>query len=696
MTGMAEIKKIAKKRFLNLGCGQTFHPDWVNVDFSDHGGAVIAYNLRLGIPFPDDTFDVVYHSHVLEHFNKDEGGFFIAECFRVLRPGGLLRVVVPDLENITRAYLHELDAARQGSKSAMQRLEWMRIEMLDQMSREKSGGKMLEYWRQNPMPQEDFVLHRMGQEAEKVIRQFRALPASPNRNKTANTPLPPVNPDIAGSGELHRWMYDEVILKNTLEEHGFSSITRQLHNTSLIDGLPEYGLDLSASGSPRKPDSLFMEALKPVKAATTPRVAIFSSADSGGAGIAALRLQQGLQDIKFPAPMYVGSKKTASSNVHLGIGKGQAPLQTPEGYALLPACNKGGQFQKIQLAKYPGRPAGLEYFSFPWDGIKLQEMPFSEDLDIIHLHWIANFFDLPANAEAIGQRPVVWTLHDMRPFTGGCHYADGCRGFEKNCGACPQLGSNDPQDASFQAWRAQMAACRKMNLHIVCPSQWLADEAKKSALFKKFPVHHIRYAQPLEIFKPLKKEPLRAAMGIAEDELALAFSSQELGNKRKGTEYLLQCLQILAQSPLGPKLHLLLLGNRAPDAFLKLGVKVQCLGHINNPEDMAIFYNAVDAVIVPSLEDNSPNVICEAAGCGIPVVAFAAGGIPEMIKHKETGWLAPLKDAAALAEGVIWAHAAKRDPALRLRCRTFALENWNPAERTAEYVELYNAIKVTS
>ena len=85
---------------LNLGCGGRFHPEWTNIDFYSSGGAVIAHDLNLGIPFPDSSFDVVYHSHVLEHFPKAKARRFIAECVRVLKPGGILRVVVPDLEDL--------------------------------------------------------------------------------------------------------------------------------------------------------------------------------------------------------------------------------------------------------------------------------------------------------------------------------------------------------------------------------------------------------------------------------------------------------------------------------------------------------------------------------------------------------------------------------------------------------------------
>jgi glycosyltransferase involved in cell wall biosynthesis len=125
------------------------------------------------------------------------------------------------------------------------------------------------------------------------------------------------------------------------------------------------------------------------------------------------------------------------------------------------------------------------------------------------------------------------------------------------------------------------------------------------------------------------------------------------------------------------------------DALLHTGIRTGVLGHVDDVAQTALVYNAADAVLVTSLEDNAPNVICEAAGCGVPIIAFAAGGIPEMVRHKETGRLAPAADVGSLVEGVHWPAAAREDRMLPLRCRAFALERWNPAALAAEYAALY-------
>ncbi|MDR2819186.1 MAG: glycosyltransferase [Desulfovibrio sp.] len=687
MTGCAQ-----RKRLLNLGCGNTYHPDWLNIDFHAHGGAVSAYDLRLGVPFADATFDVVYHSHVLEHFSREDGKAFLQECFRVLRPGGLLRVAVPDLENIARAYLAALDEARAGLEGAQDRHEWMTVELLDQMVRRESGGEMAALWKRKSLPQEAFILSRSGQEFAHFRQKLTHHALAENKGLPCS-PLRPANMQFLLGGERHHWMYDEISLSRLLADLGFNVITKQAHDRSLREDILLYGLDSAPCGGVRKPDSFFLEALKPeTEAMPSTKIAIFCMMDAGGAGTAALRHHKSLLAAGQSSQMYVADLRSQSDNLHLFPSVGQIPEVRNNGTAVIPGLSAVRKKHQEAMRRYPHRPSGLEDFSTPGQCADLATLPYQEDFAVINLHWVADFLDPTQSLEALRGRPVVWTLHDMRPFTGGCHYAGDCRKFVEHCGACPQLGSDDPQDLSFQTWRAAKAVFRGLDLHIVTPSEWLAAEARQSTLFKRFPVQVIRYAQPLDVFKPLNKKAIRQELGIGEAELTLAFVAQSLDKERKGTVFLRQCLEILASGTLRNKIRIVLLGNKPPAFLSQLGFAVNALGHVDDPEQMAIVYNAADAVLVPSLEDNSPNVICEAAGCGVPVVAFAAGGIPEMIRHKETGWLAPVKDAESLAAGVAWVDEERKDDLLRLRCRAIALEQWNPAARAGEYAELFQRL----
>lgn len=250
-----------KPKMLNLGCGSSFHPDWVNIDFIPASSKVIAHDLRKPLPVGSNSWDVVYASHVLEHFSRGEARAFLMECYRVLRPGGVLRIVVPDLEMIARLYLQYLEEAAAGDAQAAARHEWMTLEMLDQLTRECSGGEMMRYWQRNPMPAEDFVIERAGAE----VRRF--LEANPRNGMPLHeSPAQSLAEEyikFRGTGENHKWMYDRVSLRQLLESLSFSSARQCAAAESSIEGFAGFLLDTNTDGSTRKPDSLFMEATKP-------------------------------------------------------------------------------------------------------------------------------------------------------------------------------------------------------------------------------------------------------------------------------------------------------------------------------------------------------------------------------------------------------------------------------------------------
>ena len=196
---------------------------------------------------------------MLEHLPQAAAPGLIAECLRVLKPGGILRVVVPDLETIARFYLRECEAAATGDREAARRHEWMTIELLDQLVREKSGGEMLHYWRQNPMPAEPFVIERVGGEVRDILGLLRsgaeiAKPPPRNEREVAR---------FRASGEVHKWMYDRVSLRALLAGAGFSEIRVCTASESRIPHFASFHLDTDEAGLVRKPDSLFMEAAKP-------------------------------------------------------------------------------------------------------------------------------------------------------------------------------------------------------------------------------------------------------------------------------------------------------------------------------------------------------------------------------------------------------------------------------------------------
>lgn len=278
---------------LNLGCGSRFHPAWTNVDFTAVSPSVLSHDLRKGIPFPGEEFDVVYHSHVLEHFNLPRARAFLRECGRVLKPGGTLRVVVPDLEQIAKTYLGALEQAAAGGSRARADHEWMLIELYDQTVREFAGGEMAEYLSREALPNREFVIGRVGLAARQLIE-------SAERSRNGHAPQPAVAPrrttmlgrlrrllgDSAArreaivrrllgeeyellelgrfrrGGEIHLWMYDRFSLSRVLTEAGFRQVQAVGAAESRVPGWSDFNLDTEPDGTVCKPDSLFMEASK--------------------------------------------------------------------------------------------------------------------------------------------------------------------------------------------------------------------------------------------------------------------------------------------------------------------------------------------------------------------------------------------------------------------------------------------------
>ena len=278
-------------KLLNLGCGHRYHKNWTNVDFNSTGPNVLAHNLLQGIPFDDNFFDVVYHSHVLEHFSKENGKRFVQECYRVLKPDGIIRIAIPNLEQIVRLYLQKLEQALTGDEKAAFDYEWMMLEMYDQTIRNQSGGDMAKYLLQPKIPNEEFVYTRIGEEGRQ-IRKHYLLSQKQKKTSGPTTPGSPLRkilnqikrltkkaifyktPQLDEEqqryqkigkfrlgGEIHQWMYDRYALKKLLTELGFKNFAIKTAFDSQIPHWNNYELE-AKDGVIFKPDSLFVEAIK--------------------------------------------------------------------------------------------------------------------------------------------------------------------------------------------------------------------------------------------------------------------------------------------------------------------------------------------------------------------------------------------------------------------------------------------------
>lgn len=249
---------------LNLGCGMRVHPAWQNFDLQPLREGVMKLDVRGPLPFADGSARVVYHSHVLEHLDRVTAERFLRECRRVLRADGVLRVVVPDLEGICRAYLGAIDRVDAGRAEATDEHGWMQLELLDQCVRTVSGGEMLKWWVEPNVRAAGFVETRMGREFRDFRQQFEAQVRATGRRPEWIDRLPRVDtPEgevrFRSGGEIHRWMYDRISLGALLKSVGFAQTKVCGARESAIGGWAGYELDTDEKGAARKPDSLYME-----------------------------------------------------------------------------------------------------------------------------------------------------------------------------------------------------------------------------------------------------------------------------------------------------------------------------------------------------------------------------------------------------------------------------------------------------
>jgi len=286
--GIGSMTNLQHQRLVNLGCGRQWHPAWINFDTWAPDPRVRKHDLTKGIPLPDNSVDVVYHAHILEHFDRTGGLRFLRECFRVLNEGGIIRVVVPDLERIARLYLRALEQSINGSMEWQESYDWLMLEMYDQATRDYPGGGITDYFRGRTDPVPPFVVERMGRvPIERLMEALAATsgpqPSRPTFKKIFKR-LSSVRTRAARaivhgllgeddyralsvgvfrqSGEVHRWMYDRYSLARSLNDTGFLDPHLCTATSSSIPGWRSYSLDADSEGAAHKPDSLYMEAVK--------------------------------------------------------------------------------------------------------------------------------------------------------------------------------------------------------------------------------------------------------------------------------------------------------------------------------------------------------------------------------------------------------------------------------------------------
>ena len=402
--------------------------------------------------------------------------------------------------------------------------------------------------------------------------------------------------------------------------------------------------------------------------------------NQGGAAIATYRLHCGLRSIGINSHLLVQVKKTDDYSVVGPLTKWQKIFAFFRLY-----------LDVVTTRLYRKRKKVI--FSPAWLSESLVSKVTKFNPDIVHLFWVCDGF-LRIETLKKFKQPIVWTLHDMWPFTGGCHYDEGCGRFQHSCGNCPVLHSERERDLSRRIWERKQIAWEGVPIVVVATSHWLADMARSSSLFRGQRIEVIPNGIDTEIYKPISKEVARATYNLPQDKHLILFSAfGATSDKRKGNQFLVQALEKISRAGWGSNTELLIIGASRPENPPDLGMKVHYMGRMHDEISQVLLYSAADIVVAPSMQENLSNTVMESLACGTPVVAFNIGGMPDMIDHHVNGYLARPFDPDDLADGIMWVLENKdRRDVLSQRARQTVVERYALKVVANRYLVLYQSV----
>jgi len=404
-----------------------------------------------------------------------------------------------------------------------------------------------------------------------------------------------------------------------------------------------------------------------------------------GAARAAFRLHQGLLKQGADSMMLVRNAEPTSSDAVMF-------RRRSNGLARL------NRFvRRLEIARHPfptprELAPGCELFSDDRTEFGAEPARQLPAADVVNLHWVCGFIDYGAFLPKAARRtPLVWTLHDMHPLTGGCHYDSNCGKFVQKCGACPQIMTPADNDPSRQSWirkRNGLDCVPDSRLHFVAPSRWMASVAASSSLTRSFPVSVVPNGLDTDLFAPVDRLQARHQLQLPQDAKIVLFVAADLRSPRKGFSKLLQAMEQLRDVS-----GCLLISAGRIDEGTQFPVAHRGLGFLGDTAALVAAYSAADLFVIPSIQDNLPNTVLESLACATPVAGFDVGGIPDMVRPGETGFLARSGDSDDLARAM---RRILEDPNLARhlsrRCREIAESEYNLDLQARRYLQLYESM----
>ena len=411
------------------------------------------------------------------------------------------------------------------------------------------------------------------------------------------------------------------------------------------------------------------------------RVLIINTSErTGGAAVAANRLMDALNNHGVKAKMLVREKETDSLTVS-GLPSKWRPLWC---FLWERLCIW------IHLAF---RREHLYELDMANIGTDITSLPEFQEADVIHLHWINQGMLSLGNIRKIlaSGKPVVWTMHDIWPATSICHYARGCEAFHQQCQQCPILPKVGVGDLALRIWQRKQRMLSGHRVSYVACSQWLADEARKSALLEGQLITNIPNPIDTRVFRPVDKQQCRQHLSLPVDRRVILFVSQRVTDPRKGMSYFVDAIRLLAEQH--PEMRqntvVAILGGHAEDVASQLALPAYPLGYVSNTQRIVEVYSAADVFVLPSLEDNLPNTLMESMACGVPCVGFKVGGIPEMIDHEQNGYVAQFQQTDDLAAGIRYVLDGADYEALSQHCLQKVAHSYSQQSVAKRYIEVY-------
>lgn len=407
---------------------------------------------------------------------------------------------------------------------------------------------------------------------------------------------------------------------------------------------------------------------------------INKSHEKGGAAKIARRLHKGFLDLGIDSSMLVDESLNGEEKI----------------YGLTTFLDEAKHRLRKKLDNLPLRrySSGVNTFDPGFWGRILVNHPLIKQADILHFHWINAGFISIKQIKKLNElgKPIVWTLHDMWPITGGCHHARNCDKFKTHCGTCPQLFSSKEKDLSYYFFKRKLEAYSS-NIHPVAISNWMKDSIKQSKLFKNQHVSLIHNGLDINVFSPVNKAFAKQLLNIPKEKKIISFGAMNAtSDPKKGFTYLIKALE-LVNNKYGDDVFLLVFGNNAPSLVDVKGSNIKFMGTIRDDYSMSLLYNASDVFVGPSLVESFGLTHLESMSCGTPVVAFNSSGPKELIDHKKNGYLADYRDTQDLAEGIKWCIEDKeRNHKLGLSAREKVEQLYSLESCLDKYLSLYQSL----